>query len=72
MDPKKKCRIQPLPHSMDRMFERGLARVDVERMVREGTWVAEGGHAHDILYREWHLKVKLRRCLIRVKTVFRE
>ncbi|MDE1821932.1 MAG: hypothetical protein KGJ23_12105 [Euryarchaeota archaeon] len=71
MDPRKKCLIEPiLGHPLEMLFDRGLAWTDVERMVREGIWVAEGGPAYDIVYREWHIKVKLLQCLIRVKTAF--
>jgi hypothetical protein len=39
-------------------------------MIHWGTWIAEGGPHHDVVYRGWHIKVKLLYCLIRVKTAF--
>lgn len=73
MDPRKKCLIEPIiGHPYEMLTDRMLAKTDVERMVREGTWVAEGGTNYDIGYRGWHIKVKLLRCLIRVKTAFPE
>lgn len=72
VDPRQKCAVEPMGHAKRRFLERGLSQPDLERMVHRGTWIAEGGAHYDVVYRGWHLKVKLLRCLIRVKTAFEE
>jgi hypothetical protein len=72
VDPRRKCAVGPMAHAKRRFLERGLAQTDLERMIRRGRWIPEGGVHYDVVYRRWHLKVKLLRCLIRVKTAFEE
>ncbi len=72
MDPRKKCAVSPKRHARDMFLARGLSQYDLERMVREGQWIPEGGVHYDVVYRSWHLKVMLLRCLIRVKTAFED
>jgi hypothetical protein len=72
VDPRQKCAVGPLSHAKRRLLERGLSQPDLERMIHWGTWIAEGGPHHDVVYRGWHIKVKLLHCLIRVKTAFEE
>jgi hypothetical protein len=72
VDPRQQCAVEPMGHAKRRFLERGLSQPDLERMIRRGAWVAEGGAHYDLVYRDWHFKVKLLRCLIRVKTAFEE
>ena len=72
VDPRQKCGVGPMAHAKQRLLERGLSQSDLERLVHQGVWVPEGGAHFDVVYRGWHLKVKLLRCLISVKTVFEE
>ena len=72
VNPREKCWIEPSAHAKSRLIDRGLGQHDLERMVRDGAWVVEGGADYSIVYRRWHLKVRFRWCLIWVVTVFGE
>ncbi len=56
VDPRQKCAVGPMVHAKRRFLERGLSQTDLERMVRRGRWVAEGGVHYDVVYRRWHLE----------------
>lgn len=70
MDPWRECRVRPDPHGLERILERGFPRLELERMVREGDRVAEGGNRYAIRYGAWIIHVRLRRCFISVRTVY--
>ena len=72
VNPRVKCKVEPSPHAKVRMADRSLSQSDIERIVRGGVWIAEGGTDYDVTYQRWHIKVKTLQCLIRVKTVFME
>jgi hypothetical protein len=72
VNPRAKCLIHPRCHALKRMADRGLNHTDLTRMIREGDWAALGENRYDIEYGEWHIAVIIRKCLIRVLTVYRE
>lgn len=68
VNPRRDCDIAPDDHATRRFLERGLAATDLERMVREGSWRAEGEGRFDLVYGKWHVKLRLGQCTIMVST----
>ncbi len=71
VNPREKCRVALSDHAKSRCVLRGLSNADAVRMIRRGTWIAEGGVRYTVVEGEWHLHVRLRRCFILVRTVYR-
>ena len=72
VNPRVDCDVAPDLHATRRLLRRGLAFVDLERIIREGSWRPEGGNQFDVVYGRWHLKVRVGRCTLMVSTVFPE
>jgi hypothetical protein len=70
MDPWRRCRIRPSPHGLERILERGFPRLELERMIREGSRSAEGGNRYLVRYGNWVIHVHFRHCFISVRTVY--
>ena len=71
VNPQKDCSISMDSHSTRRLLQRGLAVTDLDRVVRLGTWRAEGEDKFDCAYGQWHLKVKVGRSILKVSTAFK-
>ena len=55
VNPRVKCKVEPSPHAKVRMADRSLSQSDIERIVRGGVWIAEGGTDYDVTYQRWHI-----------------
>jgi hypothetical protein len=71
VNPQMDCSISMDHHSTIRHLQRGLAEADLDRVVRQGTWKAEGENRFDCVYGRWHLKVMVGRCILKVITAFK-
>jgi hypothetical protein len=71
VNPQKDCSISMDHHSTRRCLQRGLAMTDLDHVVRQGSWRAEGESKFDCVYGQWHLKVQVGRCILKVTTAFR-
>ncbi len=72
VDPRKDCAIVLEPHAQERRLDRGLPLVDLERMVRRGSWRPLPGGVTDVVHGKWKLRVKIGPCTISVATVLPE
>ena len=70
VNPKLDCAIVLEDYAQRRRVMRGLPLVDLERMIRRGSWHDRSDGLVDILYGRWTIRVKLGRCLMSVVTLF--
>lgn len=72
VNPRTDCDVAPDNHATRQLLRRGLAFIDLERVIRDGSWRPEGGDKFDVVYGRWHLKVRVGRCTLMVSTGFPE
>ncbi len=71
MNPKKNCNIIIEDHAEERRIQRGLTRVDLEKVVREGNWERRNDGKVDASFGKWVVRVEIGKCNLGVITVFK-
>ncbi len=70
VNPQQDCTVAPTKHAEMRFLWRGLSKTDLERLVRRGQWKSEGANSYDCVYKQWHVKIQVGHCTIKVVTAF--
>jgi hypothetical protein len=71
MNPQKDCNIITEDHAEERRIQRGLTRVDLEKVVREGNWEHRSDGCVDVVSGKWTVRIEIGKCNLGVLTVFK-